>query len=116
MKRISVVVMVSTVHELHNRELFAKTNVFSVDIDECETGAHNCSQRCNNTEGSYHCFCYDGYMLEADLQNCSGNFTDSHCIYIYILSTPYMYMAVWHCLKMVYFGIWKCLSLMLKIA
>ena len=36
--------------------------VIIVDIDECVTGTHSCQQRCINTEGSYNCFCYGGFM------------------------------------------------------
>jgi hypothetical protein len=36
------------------------------DVDECSTPAHNCSHLCNNTPGSYHCHCRDGFELEED--------------------------------------------------
>ena len=35
------------------------------DINECETGEHNCDTEngvCYNTMGSYKCLCYDGYI------------------------------------------------------
>lgn len=31
------------------------------DVDECATGV--CDQGCENTNGSYRCFCYQGYRL-----------------------------------------------------
>ena len=66
----------------------------SVDINECETGAHDCSQGCNNTEGSYQCFCYVGYMLEADLRNCSGKFAETHIVYYLLHVNAHMALSV----------------------
>ena len=42
------------------------------DINECETGEHNCDSNaeCNNTIGSFECFCNEGY--EGDGVNCIG--------------------------------------------
>ena len=36
-----------------------------IDIDECLTGLDNCPIHtyCNNTEGSFDCFCEDGFEL-----------------------------------------------------
>ena len=34
-----------------------------VDINECASSdAHSCSQSCINTDGSYDCFCFNGYV------------------------------------------------------
>lgn len=44
----------------------------SPDIDECSTDTHNCSQNCNNTEGSYTCGCRNGYILSSDSRTCNG--------------------------------------------
>ena len=43
----------------------------TVDINECEE-YNNCHQNCTNTEGSYYCSCYTGFMLEADSISCEG--------------------------------------------
>ena len=40
------------------------------DRDECKE--HLCSQGCNNTVGSYRCFCVAGYRLGADRLSCEG--------------------------------------------
>ena len=43
-----------------------------LDIDECETKNGGCTQTCNNTIGSYRCFCWDGYELANDSHTCDG--------------------------------------------
>ena len=42
------------------------------DVDECDTGTHDCVHNCNNVIGSFVCFCKDGYKLEEDGINCKG--------------------------------------------
>ncbi|KAK3088019.1 hypothetical protein FSP39_013547 [Pinctada imbricata] len=41
------------------------------DVDECSTGFHQCSQICENVEGTYNCDCEFGYSLEEDRQTCT---------------------------------------------
>lgn len=41
-----------------------------LDIDECTEPSHGCSQLCNNTLGSYNCFCLKGYWLQKDNKTC----------------------------------------------
>ena len=43
-----------------------------VDVDECVMGTAGCDHNCTNTEGSFFCFCSDGFSLEADGKTCSG--------------------------------------------
>ena len=43
---------------------------FLTDIDECARDLDNCSQICNNTEGSYNCSCRDGFVLLSDDITC----------------------------------------------
>ena len=46
--------------------------MLSVDIDECRVGNGGCQHYCNNTEGSFNCYCDDG---------CTGKYTgDSNII------------------------------------
>ena len=42
------------------------------DMDECVRGTAGCSHTCNNTVGSFQCFCRPGYVLGQDKQTCFG--------------------------------------------
>ena len=42
------------------------------DVDECSTGNGGCQHNCNNTVGSYHCYCRTGYTLDSDGRSCNG--------------------------------------------
>ena len=42
------------------------------DINECATLNGNCSQTCTNTNGSYYCSCYLGYILGGNNMTCNG--------------------------------------------
>ena len=46
--------------------------VLFTDINECTMNIHNCTEICENTNGSYVCDCYVGYILETDGRNCNG--------------------------------------------
>ena len=46
---------------------------FCADIDECERGEHQCSQHCQNSVGSYLCYCDPGFVLAANGLDCEGN-------------------------------------------
>ena len=41
------------------------------DIDECDED-HGCHHLCNNTDGSFHCYCDPGYMLHSNGTTCIG--------------------------------------------
>ena len=47
-------------------------NSVLIDINECSDGVHICQQVCNNTAGSHHCLCFDGYELNSDGYSCDG--------------------------------------------
>ncbi|RDD42220.1 Mucin-like protein, partial [Trichoplax sp. H2] len=40
------------------------------DINECDSGDHQCEQMCINEDGSYSCQCLPGYVLSDDNHNC----------------------------------------------
>ena len=47
----------------------------SIDIDECKENTHGCEGRCENTVGSFNCFCDDepfGSGYEPDGFLCVG--------------------------------------------
>ena len=43
-----------------------------MDIDDCATDLHRCSQICTNLPGSFRCSCIEGYELEGKT-NCKVN-------------------------------------------
>ena len=43
-----------------------------LDVNECLTGNGGCTHNCNNTVGSYQCYCEDGYKLNSDDHTCDG--------------------------------------------
>ena len=47
---------------------------FTLDVDECATGTHNCSIHawCSNVEGSFNCSCKSGFL--GDGTTCTGKF------------------------------------------
>ena len=45
--------------------------LYCLDVNEC-TGDHGCQHLCNNTDGSFHCYCNPGYMLHSNGINCTG--------------------------------------------
>ena len=51
------------------REVLFKWVSFS-DINECIINNGGCSQFCNNSEGSYNCYCQQGFNLEIDGRTC----------------------------------------------
>ena len=45
--------------------------LYCLDINEC-AGDHGCHHLCNNTDGSFHCYCNPGYMLDSNGTTCTG--------------------------------------------
>lgn len=70
-----------------------------IDIDECQHNFGNCNcelsipqeagcfSQCNNTMGSYHCLCTQGYVLQPDQLTCQG--TKQQHINLYIIAHQY---------------------------
>ena len=60
--------------KMNQVDLIVIYNFHFTDINECETGEHNCNRDhayCNNTKGSFTCFCKQGYTGNG--LNCTGN-------------------------------------------
>ncbi|KAK1355639.1 putative wall-associated receptor kinase-like protein 16 [Heracleum sosnowskyi] len=52
------------------------------DIDECEQRTHGCEQYCNNTPGSFNCFCGPGHYIDVrDGKTCIAKRSKSQLIY-----------------------------------
>lgn len=49
-------------------------HVFTLtDTEECSDGNNGgCEQECDNTHGSFECYCRPGYILSDDLASCEG--------------------------------------------
>ena len=56
----------------YNTCFFIARNVIITDIDECDDENGDCDQTCVNEEGTYHCECLSGYILDEDKMRCSG--------------------------------------------
>lgn len=46
--------------------------LYHTEFDECVNENGGCEQRCVNQLTSFECDCYDGYMLDSNGLNCSG--------------------------------------------
>ena len=59
---------------IHNYIAYTVSHPLSSDsdINECESPSVKCMHRCENTDGSYHCFCHDGFELAPDGSTCQG--------------------------------------------
>ncbi|XP_055853298.1 dorsal-ventral patterning protein tolloid [Episyrphus balteatus] len=93
--------------EFHSDKSIQKTGfaaVFFTDIDECSVNNGGCHHECQNTIGSYVCFCRNGYTLHENGHDCK----EGECKYeisapignIYSPNYPDTYPAsvicVWH--------------------
>ena len=47
---------------------------FHTDTDECAENTDGCEQMCTDTDGSFECFCEDGFRLHSDERSCEGVF------------------------------------------
>ena len=63
----------------------------ALDIDECLTDNGGCTQKCNNTVGSYDCSCWNGYELSSDKHTCTGK--TMYCISVYVPKYTSAYYA-----------------------
>lgn len=53
-------------------QLISCTFFLFTDINECQYGSHCTNGRCENTEGSFRCFCAQGFKLSASKDQCEG--------------------------------------------
>ena len=47
-------------------------SVLILDINECKVGTDNCTQKCENTLGSFKCGCMLGCKLADNMASCEG--------------------------------------------
>ena len=66
--------------------LVSLVDIFATDIDECLVNNGGCDHDCLNRDGSFECFCGDGYSL-IGVSTCSGSFAYCCCTRYLILST-----------------------------
>ena len=55
---------------MHSHSILS-AQMYHLDINEC-AGDHGCDHLCNNTDGSFHCYCNPGYMLDSNGTTCTG--------------------------------------------
>ena len=59
----------------------------NVDLNECETGQHNCNPRtsiCLNTIGSYKCHCLSGFALTESVNVANDRTCKGKLLQIYV--------------------------------
>ena len=54
-------------------------------MDECEINNGNCEQLCNNTHGSFTCYCDEGFESNGSL--CHGN--NTYIVHFYMMTICY---------------------------
>ena len=58
-------------------QLHCVMSIHIVDINEYLTESSRCTQKCNNTVGSYRCYCWNGYKLANDSHTCDSKHRES---------------------------------------
>ena len=76
-------------------------NVIITDIDECDDENGDCDQTCVNEDGTYHCECLSGYLLDEDNTGCSGELMGgNNCMGVVYWGL--LYAVLWVYNKMAY--------------
>ena len=55
--------------------MYSKTFIRFLDVNECETLNGGCEHLCKNNNGSYVCECNGGFFLDGNGKTCSGKFS-----------------------------------------
>lgn len=72
--------------------------MYTLDINECETGTDNCTQRCENTLGSFKCSCTLGCKLANDEVSCEGIWLYTWSYYVvFVFLDRYWWMQWYTC-------------------
>ena len=56
--------------------------LFTEDVDECTDNPCPIHSNCTNTEGSYHCFCHDGFYQQDDFTCIGKDYSDKKGVYL----------------------------------
>lgn len=54
--------------------------LFCPDVDECLAANGGCDHTCQNTAGSFQCFCLQGYRLDEDRLSCMREYLPSFAV------------------------------------
>ena len=70
-------------------------------MDECTTDTDNCTQNCENTDGSFTCYCNDGYTTTDNGITCDGMIVYLYfeiwlCKWYYILHNAILHMKIYN--------------------
>lgn len=57
-----------------HKKLAINTEIFLTDIDECAVDNGGCEGQCVNRQGSYQCFCSEGFRLASNGKKCIGTY------------------------------------------
>ena len=77
---------------------FKQLNLFPLDTDECSV-VSPCNQTCLNTNGSFECSCWNGYLLNSDRRSCRGEIS-TYCYLLYVIpNQTLMNVTISHVIK-----------------
>ena len=69
-----IVCEVKILNFLSKKICFKCDIIFFTDNNECLVNNGDCSQKCENTLGSFECQCLIGFKLNVDKRTCDGRF------------------------------------------
>ncbi|XP_019849179.1 PREDICTED: signal peptide, CUB and EGF-like domain-containing protein 1 [Amphimedon queenslandica] len=62
--------------------------LYCYDVNECIVANGGCDHLCINTRGSYHCECYNGYILDTASRKCIRTSSAFYCSSYYSIDIP----------------------------